>query len=212
MRDKIIEILRDPRLNLSESADLESVAEQIQTYLREWKRWNAKINLTAEQDEISVVRKHFFDSLLYALVLDEAQTVIDIGSGAGFPGLPLKMVFPEISLTLVESQRKRANFLKDVSRALQFSNIQILNLRAEDLQMKSQFDLALFRYVGSLEECLRLGEPLLRPGGRIILIKEPEFEASAAKTNSSLQLQKEVAVVGYSGISSKLLIFAKCST
>lgn len=214
MKAEIVKILRDPRLKLPQITNFESVASQILVYLQEWKRWNSKINLTAEQDEISVVRKHFFDSLLYSQGLAEGNRIIDIGSGAGFPGIPLKLVFPDLQLTLVESKRKRANFLNQIVRMLQLKSVHICHQRAEDLgeDMQELFDAALFRYVQSLEQCVELAEPILRPGGRIIMIKEPDYTGSVADPGTHMALINEFPVEGYTGVSSKLMIYEKCFT
>ncbi|MDP6808969.1 MAG: class I SAM-dependent methyltransferase, partial [Desulfobacterales bacterium] len=94
MKKRLINLLSDEKLPLESGVDPEVAAEQLLIYLAEWRRWNAKINLTAETDEHSVIDRHIRDSLQYARAVSPGTRVVDIGSGAGFPGIPLKVVLP----------------------------------------------------------------------------------------------------------------------
>lgn len=131
---RIAELLR-PFIGEAELPPLR--LEQLHTYLELLLRWNARINLTAVRDPEQMVTRHFGESLFAARVLLEdrrchALTLADVGSGAGFPGIPLKLFAPELELTLIESQGKKATFLREVLRALHLERAQVFGGRAED--------------------------------------------------------------------------------
>ncbi|MFQ5451765.1 MAG: 16S rRNA (guanine(527)-N(7))-methyltransferase RsmG [Nitrospinaceae bacterium] len=214
--DAIFRLLEDKRLGLRETSDPARVAAQLESYLVLWKKWNSRINLTSEKDEIAVLEKHIFDSLQYARAIDPCSQCIDIGSGAGFPGIPLKMIFPELVLVLAESRRKRANFLRTVVRTLEWKDIEVVHQRVEELgeEYRGRFDTVLFRSVGPLINCLELGAPFLRGGGRIVLKKalSSAEEQESIQSPHSLSLKEEILVEGMDGIRSRLLIYEKCST
>ena len=106
-----------------------------------------------------------FDSLQYTRALQPNFRVMDIGSGAGFPGIPLKIIFPEINLVLVESQRKRCSFMETAIREIGLEGAEVINVRAEDLsrEKEGQFDAVIFRAVSGLKPCLILGNRFLAP-------------------------------------------------
>ncbi|GJL78828.1 MAG: hypothetical protein NPINA01_18170 [Nitrospinaceae bacterium] len=192
----------------------EQWAESLDVFLSEWTRWNDKINLTSEKSETAVIERHIFDSLQYArAVKDDQGAVMDIGSGAGFPGIPLKVIFPGLFFVLVESQRKRANFLRSCVRSMDLQKIEVLNQRAEEISSKyfEKFDLVLFRAVGEISYCLKMATPFLKVGGQVVIKKEPE----ASKPESLLQDEKifefshETLLKGGSGATSKLMVFNK---
>ena len=213
-KNEILQILQDPRLDLTNRVRLERVAEQIEHWLSIWEKWNNKISLTAERDALTVVQQHFFGSLLYRQGLGKAQNLLDIGSGAGFPGIPLKLVDPDLAITLVESQRKRAGFLQEIVRALNLEGVQIINDRAEKLgqEHRRKYESVVFRYVDQVETCLALAEPFLKFGGRVIIIKEPEFQLPAMGATLPLNCNAEIPVRSWSGADSKLMVFGGCFT
>ncbi|MGD8444228.1 MAG: 16S rRNA (guanine(527)-N(7))-methyltransferase RsmG [Desulfobacterales bacterium] len=139
-------------------------------------KWNRKINLTTLTDPIEVASNHFLDSLVPSrLIPPHAAKLLDIGSGGGFPGIPLKVLLPELSVTLIDASRKKVNFLKHVIRTLELENIEALHLRAEDLATQSsymnRFDVIISRALTSLESFVRLALPLLAYGGIIMAMK-----------------------------------------
>ena len=144
-------------------------------HARELVQWNRKKNLTAilEPDEIAV--KHFIDSLYPACWIPDNAAVIDIGTGGGFPGIPLKIVNPSLSLTLVDASRKKINFVKHVIRTLALENIQAIHTRIEDLaeepDYRHSFDIAISRAFTELKRFCSLASPLLRPNGKLIAMK-----------------------------------------
>ena len=142
--------------------------EHLSQYLGLLMRWNAKTNLTAIRDEESIVIRHFGESLFAARHLFPngvgASTVIDLGSGAGFPGIPLKICAPEIALTLIESQNKKATFLKEVARALGLQHVTVYNGRAEQFAAKA--DLVTLRAVEHFESVLPIAASLASSGSQ----------------------------------------------
>jgi len=211
MQGTILQILRDPKLALD--SELSSLVEsRIQLYLDLLVKWNHKINLTAEKDPDSILKRHVFDSLQYSRALKPDFRVMDIGSGAGFPGIPLKIIFPEMALVLVESQRKRCSFMETVVRELGLEQTEVINARAEDIpaHQEDQFDAVIFRAVSDLNQCLTLGERFIAPGGRLIVKKPPE--ESTHLQESSLSLKDDISITSYQGLVSSLLVYEKCFT
>jgi 16S rRNA (guanine527-N7)-methyltransferase len=139
-------------------------------YREELVRWSARTNLTALRNLEEIVREGFLDSLACLLfVPPEASRVLDIGSGAGFPAIPLKLVRPTFKVTLVEASRKKTTFLRHIVRSLDLQDVRVVQCRAEDLGTdpaeQGKYDLAFARAVAPLFEQARLAEPFLRPGG-----------------------------------------------
>ena len=145
---------------------------QIATYVDLLLKWNAHINLTAVRDPEEIITRHFGESLFAARQLrsedDEGQTAIDIGSGAGFPGLPLKIWNPGLTLTLVEAHGKKAVFLREVVRALCFSKVRVFADRAENLN--EQANLVTLRAVEHFQKTLPIAAALVAPWGRLALL------------------------------------------
>jgi 16S rRNA (guanine527-N7)-methyltransferase len=211
MQGSILQILRDPKLALD--SELSSLAEsRFQLYLDLLVKWNQKINLTSEKDPESILKRHVFDSLQYSRALKPGSRMMDIGSGAGFPGIPLKIIFPEMLLVLVESQRKRCSFMETVVRELELVQTEVIHVRAEEIPAirEGQFDVVTFRAVSSLNQCLTLGERFVAPGGRLILKKPPE--ETPARQEFSLSLKDDISITSYQGLVSRLLIYEKCFT
>jgi 16S rRNA (guanine527-N7)-methyltransferase len=151
----------------------------ISTYIDILLRWNARINLTAIRDPEEIVTRHFGESLLAARhlfpvsssvssVVKALDSLADIGSGAGFPGLPIKLWAPHISLTLIESNHKKAAFLREVARALTLTSINIQNARAE--AVTATFDTVTLRAVERFEHILPTAAALVAPTGRLALL------------------------------------------
>lgn len=144
------------------------------TYLQEITRWSARLNLTALREPEDIVRAGFLDSLAcLPLIPTDARRALDIGSGAGFPGLPLKLVRPDLSFTLVEASRKKATFLQHIVRQLGLAAVRVIRRRAEELagdpEEVGAYDLALARAVAPPPEQGRLVRPFLRPGGLFLV-------------------------------------------
>ena len=168
--------------------------EQLTVYRSELKRWNTHINLTALQEDAEIIQKHFLDSVsvLEHFAIKDGQTVIDIGTGAGFPGVVLKIYIPNIRLTLVEASHKKVAFLKYLISQLQLDmSIQVLAKRAEICAESEQFvnayDWVLTRYVASLAKSAIYCLPLLNTTGRWVAYKSNEKDIEIRESRKVLQ-------------------------
>jgi 16S rRNA (guanine527-N7)-methyltransferase len=148
---------------------------QMAGHAEELLTWNQKMNLTAIKDPLEVAEKHFFDSIAVASFLDNETSLADIGSGGGFPGIPLKIMKPELNLLLIDASRKKINFLKHVIRRLKLENIEAVHARVETLNSDpsffKRFDAVISRAFTDLGRFVDLSLPLLHPGGRIYAMK-----------------------------------------
>lgn len=139
--------------------------------------WNEKINLTAIRDVSGIRTKHFLDSLSVTRVFPKPlpMSLIDVGTGAGFPGIPLKIIFPQIKLVLVESVGKKANFCQLVVDSLSLSGVEVMTNRAEELahqsRFRERFDIVVARAVANMPVLAEYLLPLVRVGGRMIAQK-----------------------------------------
>ena len=153
--------------------DLSSVqVDQILDYLHLLLRWNQKINLTAIRNPEECVTRHFGESLFLARHMELHGSLLDIGSGAGFPGLALKITFPRISVTLLEPVSKKRAFLKEAARTCGFDHVEVRGERLEDWARATPapaFDFATMRAVGSLEALVPLAAQCLKPNGSLLL-------------------------------------------
>ncbi len=160
--------------------------KQFELYYRELIEWNKKMNLTAITDYASVQVKHFLDSLTVTLAFPQEEMerpdfdIIDIGTGAGFPGVPLKILLPQPRLVLIEPTAKKTAFLRHIVHKLELENIEISNSRAEEAAhlspYREQFALVLSRAVASLPELVELTLPFCRIGGRFIAQKKGDVD------------------------------------
>jgi 16S rRNA (guanine527-N7)-methyltransferase len=170
----------------------ERQAAQFLAYLELLLKWNAKTNLTAIRDPEQIVQRHFGESLaLAAFALEDTSiaTAADLGSGAGFPGLPLAIYAPQVRVTLIESQNKKTTFLKEVARALELPNLVVLNQRGE--QVQERFDLLTLRAVEKFEAALKLACSLTKPQGRIaLLISANQLEVVQQVCNTKCSTQE----------------------
>jgi len=174
--------------------------KQFELYYRELIEWNKKINLTAITDYSSVQVKHFLDSLTLTLALPEEEVerpnfnVMDIGTGAGFPGVPLKILFPRPRLVLIEPTTKKTAFLHHIIRKLELENVEVLHSRAEEAAhlplYREQFALVLSRAVALLPTLAELTLPFCRIGGKFIAQKKGEIDQEINRA------KKAIAAVG----------------
>jgi 16S rRNA (guanine527-N7)-methyltransferase len=144
--------------------------QQLSSYLDLLQRWNAKTNLTSVREPEEIVKRHFGESLFLARAIsgEAVATAIDVGSGAGFPGIPLKIYSPLTAVTLVESQNKKATFLKEVIRECTLIDINVFSGRAETLKDKA--DLVTLRAVEHFDDVLPVAAGLVVPKGRLALL------------------------------------------
>ncbi len=175
--------------------------EQFEAYYRELAEWNQKANLTAISGGEETQVRHFLDSLTVCLPYREqpdsplrslpgAGRVVDVGSGAGFPGLPLKLAFPDIQVDLVESVGKKTAFLEHIVAALELDGVRIHTGRAEALarnpELRDGFDLALVRGVARLSLLLEYAMPFCCVGGRVVALKHGGLESELADAEFAL--------------------------
>jgi len=145
-------------------------------YLAELRKWNRAYNLTGLQTDRDMVIKHFLDSLLFLKVLPErVHSVVDIGSGAGFPGIPMKITRPGLDMVLVEPSQKKALFLEHIRRTLQLEDIEVVNKRVEDVH-GMLVDAAVTRALFSIKEFINRAERILKEDGMLILSKGPKVD------------------------------------
>jgi 16S rRNA (guanine527-N7)-methyltransferase len=191
-----------------------SQLQGISTYIDILKRWNARINLTAIRDEEEIVTRHFGESIFAARhlfpitahvatdafvrqpELSSQIHVADLGSGAGFPGVPIKLWAPEISLTLIESNQKKTAFLREVARALTLTNVNIQKVRAEELNPDQIFDLVTLRAVERFAAVLPTASSLIAPDGRFALLIGSSQVKEAQTILPELSWQPEIPIPG----------------
>jgi 16S rRNA (guanine527-N7)-methyltransferase len=144
---------------------------QLSTYLDLLLKWNARTNLTAIRDPEEIVRRHFGESLFAGRYLDpNTPTLLDVGSGAGFPGLPIALLRPEIAVTLAESQNKKSTFLREVVRTLNLWNVEVWPARVETLPPTRQFHAVTLRAVDNMEAALPTAKARIASGGQLALL------------------------------------------
>jgi len=187
-----------------------------QAYLRELVAWNARFNLTTITEPDQVVVKHFLDSLSVAPVLRQPApaTLIDIGSGAGFPGLPLKIALPALHVTLLDSTGKKVQFLKHLITELNLSGATALHARAEELAhnpaYREKYDVAVARAVADLATLLEYALPFVRIGGVFVAQKgvdvTQELEHAVPALRQLGGRLREVAAVHLPGLEPRHLI------
>lgn len=172
----------------------DTMVEQLNTYGNLLLEWNEKINLTAITEPKEVLYKHFYDCILFLKHTDlpKNASLVDVGTGAGFPGMVLKIVRPDLKVTLLDSLNKRLVFLNDVIEKLGLSDIKTLHLRAEEAgkskQYRESFDFVTARAVAALPVLLELCIPLLKVGGKFVAMKGPGVTEELALCGNCLKI------------------------
>ena len=169
--------------------------DNFQTYVKELLDWNRRVNLTAITDPFQVERLHFLDSLTVSLALPaqvkSCGTLCDVGSGAGFPGVPLKMAFPGIKLTVVDSSAKRTGFLERLISILGLADVEVINGRAEEVGQRSEFrenfDVVVSRAVAETRVLLEYTLPLCRVDGLVIMQKKGDVQEEIERASGALR-------------------------
>lgn len=159
----------------------EQQQRQFQTYYQMLVEWNEKMNLTSITEEHEVYLKHFYDSIAPSFYTDLTKelTICDIGAGAGFPSIPLKIIFPNLKVTIVDSLNKRINFLNQLAEALDLENVNFVHDRAETFGKgvyRESYDIVTARAVARLSVLSELCLPLVKKGGQFIALKSSKGE------------------------------------
>lgn len=168
--------------------------EQFELYYDRLTEKNKVMNLTAITEYDEVISKHFLDSLSLVLVKEfkGKGSLIDVGTGAGFPGIPLKIVFPELEVVLLDSLNKRVSFLKETAEELGLKGIECIHGRAEDmgrdLKMREKFDLCVSRAVANLAVLSEYAMPFVRPGGYFIPYKSGKTEEEKREAQAAIRI------------------------
>jgi 16S rRNA (guanine527-N7)-methyltransferase len=183
MKDKLEDIIKD-----------ESRRKQFHKYYELLMEWNKVMNLTAITEYNEVVDKHFVDSLSIekAVDLSKIDRVIDIGTGAGFPGIPIKIVYPHLHIILLDSLNKRVNFLNNVIKELGLNNIEAVHGRAEDIAKKKeyreQFDLCVSRAVANLATLSEYCIPFVKKNGMFVSYKSGNIDEEVKKSSNAVKI------------------------
>ena len=169
--------------------------EQYERYFELLVEWNEKINLTAITEKDEVYLKHFYDSIapiLQGLIENQPIRLLDIGAGAGFPSLPMKILFPELDVTIIDSLNKRINFLHLLAEELGLSGVHFYHGRAEDFAQdkafRAQFDLVTARAVARMQVLSELTIPYLKVGGRLLALKASNAPEELEEAKNALNI------------------------
>lgn len=190
--NELIKLLKDGasefNINL-EKEDIESFFKYKETLLK----WNKNINLTAITDDRDIIIKHFIDSIsVVPYIGKDLKKVIDVGTGAGFPGIPLKIIKKDLNVTLLDSLEKRTKFLNEVIEKLDLKNIEVIHSRAEDKgvsgDFREKFDLALARAVANLPVLLEYCLPFVKTGGTFIAMKSSDIQEELDNSKKALEI------------------------
>lgn len=168
--------------------------EQFIEYKNMLIEWNEKFNLTAITDEKEIILKHFVDCLAIAAGADLSgdKKLIDVGTGAGFPGIPVKIAFPETRITLLDSLNKRITFLEELTNKLGLENVECIHARAEDAgadsELRENFDLCISRAVASLSVLCEYCLPFVKVGGSFISMKGPDVSEELYSAKKAINI------------------------
>jgi len=177
----------------------ESLSARLLDYLTLLVRWNATYNLTAIRDPAEMVSKHLLDSLAIAPYV--RGRLADIGAGAGLPGIPLALALAELDVTTIESNGKKARFMREAQRQLGLANLHVAESRAESFEAPARFDCLVSRAFGSLAEFVRVGGHLLAENGLLLAMKgqEPAGEIAALPSGWRVSATHVLDVPGLTG-------------
>ncbi|WP_367010078.1 16S rRNA (guanine(527)-N(7))-methyltransferase RsmG [Staphylococcus capitis subsp. urealyticus] len=171
----------------------ETQKEQFQTYYQLLVEWNEKMNLTSITEEHDVYLKHFYDSITPSFYydFDEELSICDVGAGAGFPSIPLKIVFPELKVTIVDSLNKRIQFLNHLAAELGLQDVSFVHDRAESYgkgAYRESYDIVTARAVARLTVLSELCLPLVKKGGQFIALKSSKGEEELQEANFAINI------------------------
>ena len=188
-KEQFISLLEEKGISLSSQQ-----LSQFDTYYKLLVEWNEKMNLTAITDEEEVYLKHFYDSITASFYLDlnKELSLCDVGAGAGFPSIPLKICFPNLKVTIVDSLNKRITFLQNLAKELDLKNVHFVHDRAEtfgkNADYREKFDLVTARAVARLSVLSELCLPLVKEGGTFVPMKAAAASEELEKGKKALQI------------------------
>ena len=166
--------------------------EQFFEYMNLLIEWNEKMNLTAITEPDEIILKHFIDSITILKELEDGSKLVDVGTGAGFPGIPLSIMNPTLQITLVDSLNKRLIFLQEVVNKLKLENIEIVHARAEEFgqnkKYREQFDISTSRAVANLSTLSEYLIPLVKVGGKVISMKAVEAKQELNEAKKAIEI------------------------
>ena len=175
MKDKLKEISKEINIDLNEEQ-----LEKFKRYMDLLLEWNEKVNLTAITEEDEVILKHFVDSMTVLKSIEDGASIVDVGTGAGFPGIPVSIAKDDVNVILVDSLNKRINFLQEVISEINLTNIKAIHSRAEDFgqnkEHREKYDISVSRAVANLSVLVEYLLPLVKVGGKCICMKCSEVE------------------------------------
>ncbi len=181
--------------NYLEKLDLKLTEKQIEkfyNYMNLLIEWNKKINLTAIVEPKDIILKHFIDSLTIVKYIKKGETIIDVGTGAGFPGIPLKIVRDDLKITLADSLNKRINFLNEVINKLDLKNIETIHTRAEELgknkKYREKFDIATSRAVANMSTLSEYLIPFIKVEGKCICMKSSDIDTELENAKNAINI------------------------
>ena len=190
-----IEEFKEIMIFYGEKIDIKFTEEQLNQfyeYMNLLLEWNEKINLTAITDPSEVILKHFIDSLTINKYIKENSTLADVGTGAGFPGIPLKILRPDLKITLVDSLNKRINFLNEVINKLNLVNIETVHSRIEDFgkdkKYREIFDFVTARAVANLAVLSEYLLPIAKVGGQCVCMKGSSVEEELSNGKNAIKV------------------------
>ena len=170
---------------------LEEQQNQFYQYMQLLLEWNEKMNLTAITEPQEILTKHFIDSISVVPYIKEGDKILDIGTGAGFPGIPLKIVLPQNSFTLLDSLNKRIHFLQEVVEQLKLENIEAVHGRAEEFckeDRREGYHIVVSRAVAKLNVLLEYMLPFTKVGGKCICMKALEIEEELEAAKKAIEI------------------------
>lgn len=166
--------------------------EQFFDYMELLIEWNEKMNLTAITEPEEIILKHFIDSITILKEIEDGSKIVDVGTGAGFPGIPLSIMNPTLKVTLVDSLNKRLIFLQEVVDKLKLKNVEIIHARAEEFgqnkKYRESFDISTSRAVANLSTLSEYLIPLVKVGGKVISMKAAEAQEEINQAKKAIQV------------------------
>lgn len=191
---------KDPRQMLvsgCKNFDIHLTEDQVNKFFAYYElliEWNQKINLTAITELEDVIVKHFIDCISICKYVDikDTDSIIDVGTGAGFPGIPIKILYPRVNITLVDSLNKRVNFLDEVIEELELENIETIHARVEDLahdeDYRESFDYCMSRAVANLSMLTEYCLPYIKIGGKLLALKGPSIAEEIENSGEAIKI------------------------